>query len=499
MTSHEPIPNTTDPGSPDDGRALPPAADPILVVAPLPAGRRRHRRTELATLERVAVDVATLLLATMITRAVLGVELSTAALLLFNAVAIALMVGWRAYAPKVRLDVLDDIRLASVSTAVAGMIVISAGALTSSTVDPNQILVLWLFSAALLAIGRIGATGVALHRRRTHKAGMNTLIVGAGTVGRLTAGRLLEHPEFGLRPVGFLDKEPIKVADTPLPLPVLGGSDDLEVTVAERDVDCVVIAFSNAPHDEFLHLLDECDRIGIRALVVPRLFERVPSRVSVEHVGGLPLLEMHATCPRNFQYALKYALDRLLGVLLLVVLSPVFIAIAVAVRVSLGRPTLYWQVRVGLDGRPFSLIKFRTMRTDQALADEALEFVADRAPGGVEGSDRRSRMGRLLRASSLDELPQLMNVVKGEMSLVGPRPERPEYVEYFAAHVHRYEDRHRVKGGITGWAQIHRLRGKSSIQDRVEWDNYYIENFSLWLDLKIMLLTIPAILRVRAE
>jgi lipopolysaccharide/colanic/teichoic acid biosynthesis glycosyltransferase len=129
----------------------------------------------------------------------------------------------------------------------------------------------------------------------------------------------------------------------------------------------------------------------------------------------------------------------------------------------------------------------------------ALEFVLERAPGGIEGADRRTRVGRFLRATSLDELPQLLNVLNGEMSLVGPRPERPEYVEFFGQHVYRYGERHRVKAGITGWAQIHRLRGKTSIRDRVEWDNYYIENFSLWLDLKILLLTIPAVLRVRSE
>ena len=239
--------------------------------------------------------------------------------------------------------------------------------------------------------------------------------------------------------------------------------------------------------------------MGIRALVVPRFFERVPSRLSIEHVGGLPLLELHATSPRSFQYAVKYALDRVVGALLLLVLAPVLIVTAVAVRISLSRPILYPQTRVGLDGRSFSMLKFRTMRQVHAVDDAVQEFQPECAPGGVEGLDRRTRIGGFLRATSLDELVQLVNVVKGEMSLVGPRPERPEYVEYFAEHVHRYDDRHRVKGGITGWAQIHRLRGKTSIQDRVEWDNYYIENFSLWLDLKILLLTIPAILRVRSE
>jgi exopolysaccharide biosynthesis polyprenyl glycosylphosphotransferase len=482
-----------------EGEVSAPGLEHILTVAPRPTVRRRPRPNGLGTLWRVAVDVATLVLASVITVAVGGDDLAPATLILFDAVAIALMAVFRAYTPKVRLDVLDDIRLAGASTAVAGMIVISAGPLTSSTVDANQVLVLWLFSSALLAVGRIGSTEIALRRRRTRTLGMNTLIVGAGQVGRLTARRLLEHPEFGLQPVGFLDKEPIELPDQPLPLPVLGGSSDLDGAIADYDVDCVVITFSNAPHDEYLDLLDECARLGVRALIVPRLFERVPSRLRVEHVGGLPLLEMHVTSPRGFQYAVKYTLDRMIGALLLLLLSPVLIATAVAVRLSLGRPILYRQGRVGLDGVAFRILKFRTMRPALLPEDDVQEFEPERAPGGVEGSDRRTRVGTFLRATSLDELIQLVNVVKGEMSLVGPRPERPEYVEYFAAHVHRYNDRHRVKSGITGWAQVHRLRGRTSIQDRVEWDNYYIDNFSLWLDLKILLLTLPAILRVRSD
>ena len=188
--------------------------------------------------------------------------------------------------------------------------------------------------------------------------------------------------------------------------------------------------------------------------------------------------------------------------MLLVVLAPLLLVIASAVRVSLGAPVLYRQNRVGLDGRPFEMLKFRTMRplSDPSESGASVAgFDPERAPGGVEGADRRTRIGALLRATSLDELVQLINVFKGEMSLVGPRPERPEYVEYFASRVHRYNARHRVKGGITGWAQIHRLRGKTSITDRVEWDNYYIENFSLWLDLKIILMTIPAVIGFRSQ
>jgi lipopolysaccharide/colanic/teichoic acid biosynthesis glycosyltransferase len=159
------------------------------------------------------------------------------------------------------------------------------------------------------------------------------------------------------------------------------------------------------------------------------------------------------------------------------------------------------QRRVGIDGHAFDMLKFRTMRPAREATDPRLEEDLERglAPGGVEGEDRRTAFGRLLRATSIDELPQLINVLRGDMSLIGPRPERPEFSERFGEEVHRYRDRLRVKSGITGWAQVHGLRGRTSIADRVEWDNYYIENWSLWLDFKIVLLTILAIFRDRSE
>jgi len=192
---------------------------------------------------------------------------------------------------------------------------------------------------------------------------------------------------------------------------------------------------------------------------------------------------------------MKYAFDRLAAVLMLAILSPLFAVLAVAVWVSLGRPILYRQERVGRDGKKFAMLKFRSMRPPAKPEDVPVLLPEDTAPGGVEGADRRTRVGALMRHLSLDELPQLVNIVNGEMSFIGPRPERPEFVEVFGESVHRYGERHRVRSGITGWAQVHGLRGKTSIADRVEWDNYYIENWSLWLDLKILLLTFVAVVR----
>jgi lipopolysaccharide/colanic/teichoic acid biosynthesis glycosyltransferase len=197
---------------------------------------------------------------------------------------------------------------------------------------------------------------------------------------------------------------------------------------------------------------------------------------------------------------MKHAFDRVLALLIVIVLSPVLIAAAIAVRLSSPGPALFSQRRVGRDGKVFACYKFRSMRlappeSETSEGTGALEFLlaGDIAPGGVEGKDRRTTIGRILRGSSLDELPQLFNVLRGDMSLIGPRPERPEFVELFRQDILRYGDRHRVKSGITGWAQVHGLRGQTSLAERVEWDNYYIAHWSLGLDLKILMLTVLAL------
>jgi exopolysaccharide biosynthesis polyprenyl glycosylphosphotransferase len=468
---------------------------PLPTLEPTPSVLRRWAPYA------VLVDVAMLLLANALFLASdPGPGSWLAMLLVFDVVALGLIVSWRGYAPRLRLDALDDLRMTVTSTAVATMTVVSIDALVY-TEEPSaySALRLWVLATLLLAFGRLTANLVVAWRRASSRTAATTIIVGAGRVGRLTAIRLLDHPEFGLKPIGFLDAEPMEISGKPLPLPVLGTSANMAHVVGARDVECAVVAFSTDSHDALLSLLDECERLGIRTLVVPRLFERVPSRLQVTHVGGLPLLEMLATSPHSIQFAVKYAIDRLAALALLVALSPLLLAITVAVALSLGRPILYRQDRVSLDGRRFNMLKFRTMQQPVDADGDEVQFDPELAPGGVEGPDRRTRVGAFLRTWSLDELPQLINVLRGEMSLVGPRPERPEYVEYFREHVRRYDGRLRTKAGITGWAQIHRLRGQTSISDRVEWDNYYIENFSIWLDFKILLRTIPEALKGRAN
>lgn len=408
----------------------------------------------------------------------------------------------RLYRPPLELRVIDTVTAVVTATGIATAITISARVvLTDSVAIGQESVRLWLFATAFLSAGRIALTVYERRARRAGTAGSPTLIVGAGKVGRLLANRLAENREFGLRPIGFLDKEPLESDANGSTPPVLGASWDFDQIVQDHRVEHVVFTFSTAPTEVFLRLVKRCEELGLRTSHVPRLYEKATAEASVACLGGLPLVTRHARDPRGWQFDAKYALDRMAAMLIIAVAAPLFGVLTLAVWISLGRPIFYRQERVGLDGNRFSMLKFRSMRQpDGSESDEEEQVFAlpdDTAPGGVEGADRRTRVGALMRQLSLDEVPQLINVARGEMSFVGPRPERPEFVEVFEERVHRYGERHRVKSGITGWAQVHGLRGQTSIADRAEWDNFYIENWSLWLDLKIMLLTFVAVLRAR--
>jgi exopolysaccharide biosynthesis polyprenyl glycosylphosphotransferase len=420
-------------------------------------------------------------------------------LIAYPILALALLATFGIYGPRLRARLLDDLRFILGATAIAAMAVVSAGVVIGDTRDVGvEALRLWTFSAVYLIAGRTALFWVEAGARASGRGGRPTLIVGAGRIGRLTAKRLLAQPELGLRPIGFIDKDPLTGVDEAPPLPVLGASWDLEELAADHGVEHLVFCFSTAPHHVLLDLVKRCERLGLGVSLVPRLFEKVPRRTSVEYLGGLPLLTIQASDPRSWQFSLKYAVDRVAGALCVLVALPLMAAAALAIRLSMGGPVLYRQVRVGRDGRRFQMLKFRSMRDGPVPDTAEAGLPADTAPGGVEGEDRRTAVGGFLRRTSLDELPQLFNVLKGEMSLVGPRPERPEFVELFEDSVYRYGERLRVKAGLTGWAQINGLRGKTSLADRVEWDNWYIENWSLWLDVKIILLTLLAPFRFSA-
>jgi exopolysaccharide biosynthesis polyprenyl glycosylphosphotransferase len=405
------------------------------------------------------------------------------------------------YRPPLHLRILDGSRAVVTASSLASAIVISLRvAWGDSSFVAEQNARAWLFATVFLLAGRITLSLSERRARRTGEAGHPTLIVGAGKVGRLVAKRLLEHPEIGLIPVGFLDKEPLYTSDEVEP-PVLGASWDLERIVEEKGIEHLIITFSSAPTEVLLRLQKRCEQLGVHTAVVPRLYEKATERSTVDSLGGLPLVSSHPPNPKGWQFAAKHAFDRVAATFALVLLTPVLAALAMAVYLSSGRPIFYRAERIGRDGRKFDMLKFRSMNGSVGSMNPDLLAISNTGTGGVnvEGVDRRTRLGEFMRRWSLDELPQLVNVLKGDMSVIGPRPERTEFVEVYERTVHRYGDRHRVKSGITGWAQVNGLRGKTSLADRIEWDNYYIENWSLWLDFKIFLLTLVAVTRPGEE
>jgi exopolysaccharide biosynthesis polyprenyl glycosylphosphotransferase len=394
---------------------------------------------------------------------------------------------------------------------LATMLTIAAASILGGTHPLRLALRLWLFGSVYLGVSRTVLLSVRRHALRSERFATPTLIVGAGQIGARLAMRLAGQPRYGLRPVGFLDSDPLPPTGSHagLSVPVLGGLGDLSEAITATGARHVILAFSSEPDYILVRKIRQCQQLGVHVSLVPRLYESINQRTSLDHVGGLPLLTLNSIDPRGWQFALKHAMDRSVALLALLLLSPLLIAIAIAVRVSSDGPALFRQRRIGRDGREFTIFKFRTMRGNPATEGEAdagwaagirLEPAAvELTPAAIASGPRTTGIGRLLRACSLDELPQLLNVLRGEMSLVGPRPERVAYVRDFERLVDHYIDRHRVKSGLTGWAQVNGLRGQTSIADRVEWDNYYIQNWSLRLDLRILALTVAEILRFRDQ
>ncbi len=406
------------------------------------------------------------------------------------------------YHTRLRALILDGLAPVVSAVSVAAMAVAMVGLAVNGRMPPQADWVrTWLLALLGLSVGR-AVFALAQRLARSHRlVGRPVLIMGAGLVGAQVARRLEDHPEYGLCPVGFLDNDPRPLAEVGgRDVPVLGTTEDLDEVVQRTAVRNLIVAFSSVADARVSRLIQRCQELGVEVSVVPRMFDTINNRVGYDTVGGLPLLSFTAVNPKGVQFALKHAFDRVFAAVLLVVLSPVLACTALAVRLTSPGPILFRQRRVGRDGTLFDLYKFRSMRAGYAEQEPseddelAWQLGGDTAPGGVEGEDRRTPIGRFLRRTSLDELPQLLNVLRGEMSVIGPRPERPEFVELFRQDLARYGDRHRVKSGITGWAQVHGLRGQTSLAERVEWDNYYIAHWSLTLDLKILALTFGALL-----
>jgi Undecaprenyl-phosphate glucose phosphotransferase len=327
---------------------------------------------------------------------------------------------------------------------------------------------------------RIAFRSILENLRRLGHNLREILVVGAGDLACRVIDTIEQHRELGFRVVGLLTRRASKVGSTVNGIPVIGTLDDLETALAERRVDQVIIALPSEEQALMRKLMDVLALHTVDVKVVPDLYQYITLCGGLEEFGGIPIINLQSGPLQGWNLVLKRAFDVLAALAALAVTAPAMILTAIAVKLTSEGPIFYRQERMGMDGHVFSMLKFRTM------------MVGAEPHGAVmTGPDdpRRTVIGAFLRRTSLDELPQLFNVLWGDMSLVGPRPERPRFIDEFKRKIPRYQLRHKVKAGMTGWAQVHGLRGRTSIEDRLSYDLYYIENWSLALDLRILMRT----------
>ncbi len=393
------------------------------------------------------------------------------------------------YRARLHISVLDELPDILRRALAAGAIVATAFALMHEASEVAAFLATALVGIGLLVAGRVVTNQLILIGRRRRLVAHRTLIVGSGPVAADLTVLLTAHPQYGLFPVGFVDQGGSGVANTVSTR--LGYVDDLPTIVAQVRADVILLA-----DDEFSDelLLDVLRRPGCAAadlIMVPRLHQFCRQTGLGDHIGSIPITRIRIPRLGGPAFAVKRAADVVLTVFALLVTAPVLAACALAVRIEGGPGVLFRQERVGRDGVHFTCLKFRSMRP--ATTEES----ATRWSIAVD--DRVGPVGRFLRRTGLDELPQLWNILRGDMTWVGPRPERPHFVDRFSRELPYYEHRLRVRAGLTGLAQVNGLRGDVPIADRARFDNYYIENWSLWLDVKILLRTVAEVLFARGR
>ncbi len=340
----------------------------------------------------------------------------------------------------------------------------------------------WLINIVSLSVTRI------LFReflRFLRKKGYNqryALIIGTEKLGQDLVKQLRKHPELGIQISGFLTNDPNVVGNAVHGIKVLGKYSEIREFIAKFGIDIVFIALPFNAHNQLKEVLDWIGDEMVSIMVLPDLFEFITLRGSVSEFEGMPLISLRDTPLYGWNIIVKRLLDVVFASVVLLFTMPLIGIISLLIKVTSKGPILFKQVRMGMDGRIFNMLKFRTMVVN-----------AESATGPVwtqKDDPRCTKVGKLLRRTSLDELPQFFNVLRGDMSIVGPRPERPVFIENFRNTIPKYMLRHRMKAGITGWAQVSGLRGNTSLEKRIEYDLYYIENWSLNFDLKIIWLTV---------
>ncbi len=372
-----------------------------------------------------------------------------------------------------------------------------AAAQVTGLAHPNtsKLLIFWAAAVAFVTCGRgIARTGA----RRSVAYLQNTVIVGAGDVGQLIAKKVLQHPEYGINLVGFVDREPKERRDDLAHLALLGATDRLAAIVRLLDVERVIVAFSNESHESTLELVRSLKDLDVQIDVVPRLFELVGPGVGIHAIEGVPLVSLPPLRLSRSSRLLKRLMDILLTTVGLLVLAPLFCLIAVAIKLDSRGPVFFRQARMGCNDSVFTILKFRSMVNDaDRLKGDVAHLNKHLLPGGdprmfkIENDPRLTRVGKFLRRFSLDELPQLLNVMAGQMSLVGPRPLILDEDRYVDSWARRRLD---LRPGITGMWQV---LGRDDIgfDEMTKLDYLYVTTWSLWRDFEFLLETFPAIVR----
>jgi exopolysaccharide biosynthesis polyprenyl glycosylphosphotransferase len=389
------------------------------------------------------------------------------------------------YRARLTLSALDDLpRLAGWSIITsAALFAVSRPGVHIATATVYAVIVF-----AALFVVRVVYYAYARHRRRSSPTNrLRTAVLGGGVVAAELIASTRAHPELGLDIV-------LAVSDDPMPelsgtgITIEGGLVGIRDKVKAHKIHTLLVAFSSAPDSRLVTPLRECDELDCEIFIVPRLFEFVSLTRDMDRIHTIPLVRVRRDAIRTWYWKMKRVFDVTAVSLALLVFSPVLAVVALAVYMSdPGAPIIFRQARIGRGGELFDVLKFRSMRPVPEQASNSEWQPAD--------ADRIGRVGRIIRKTSLDELPQLWNVLRGDMSIVGPRPERPHFVQQFETSIPSYRDRHRVDVGLTGWAAVHGLRGDTSITDRAIYDNFYIENWSVWLDIKIIIRTMGAVIR----
>ncbi len=339
------------------------------------------------------------------------------------------------------------------------------------------VLLAFYLATLLLLIGKYVFMRLVLSRFRGKGYNLkHVLVIGTGRLACQYQNDIAAEPELGFHLTGFVGSENGAVSSELL----LGGFETLDDQLSSPDINEAVIALEPDEYDRIRDIIMLCERNGVKYSVIPFYNDIIPMNPMIETIGRSKLINMRSNRLENVGWAiLKRSFDIAVSFLGLLVLSPFLVLIALGVKLSSPGPVLFKQIRIGLDRKEFTMYKFRSMRSND---EENTAWTRNTDP-------RRTPFGAFLRKTSMDELPQLWNVLKGDMSLVGPRPELPYFVEKFRESIPFYMVKHQVKPGMTGWAQIHGFRGDTSIEKRIELDLWYIENWSVWLDIRILVQT----------